>query len=116
MSPEALAGEWLIGDYIPELWPSWFREAGLEAVPKLKLTTPMQTLLTIEYAVARQGVLLLSSDLVAAEVRDGKLIQLSDVGLRHGGYYLVTNEVAGRRKAVRALREWILEQSRDLRV
>ena len=116
VSPEALAGEWLIGDYIPELWPSWFREAGLEAVPKLKLTTPMQTLLTIEYAVARQGVLLLSSDLVAAEVRDGKLIQLSDVGLRHGGYYLVTNEVAGRRKAVRALREWLLEQSRDLRV
>ncbi|MEJ6709354.1 MAG: hypothetical protein QNK92_11260 [Amylibacter sp.] len=72
LAPEVLAKYWLIGDYIPELWPSWFRQAGLIDVPKLKLTTPMQTLLTIEYAVARQGVLLLSSDLVASEVCDGK--------------------------------------------
>ncbi len=113
--PEVLAQEWLIGDYIPDLWPSWLKKAGLADVPKLKLTTPMQTLLTIEYAVAGQGVLLLSSDLVAAEVRDGKLVQLSDVGLRSGGYYLVTNDVAARRKPVRSLREWVLAQSVGLR-
>lgn len=115
VAPEVLAEHWLIGDYIPELWPSWFQEAGLENVPKLKLTTPMQTLLTIEYAVAKQGVLLLSSDLVASEVRDGKLVLLSDVGVHMGGYYLVTNEIAARRKPVRALREWVLLQSEGLR-
>ena len=75
----------------------------------------MQTLLTIEYAVARQGVLLLSSELVTKEVGEGKLVQLSDVGVQCGGYYLVTNAVARRRKAVLALRSWILEQSAGLR-
>jgi len=115
VKPEDLTQHWLIGDYIPELWPAWLREAGLNPVPRLKLTTPMQTLLTIEYAVARQGVLLISSDLVAAEVREGKLERLSDVGLQSGGYYLVTNEVAARRKTVRALKAWILEQSEGLR-
>ena len=57
----------------------------------------------------------MSIELVSKEVEDGKLVQLSDVGLQSGGVYLVVNETAGRRKPVRALRSWLLEQSQSLR-
>jgi LysR family glycine cleavage system transcriptional activator len=115
VSPEGISKRWLITNYISELWPEWFQKAGLPEVPELKLTTPMKTLLTIEYAVAGQGIVLMSSDLVVNEVRDGKLVQLSDVGVQYGGYYLVANKTAARRKPVRALKAWILEQSAGLR-
>ena len=115
LTPEVMATRWLIGDYITKLWPMWFQAAGVSDLPTLKITRPMQTLLTIEYAVAGQGILLLSSELVAPEVRDGKLVRLSDVCVACGGYYLVTNEAAARRRAVRLFREWLLEESLPLR-
>ena len=115
MSARELADHRLIGYYIEELWPMWFRAAGLEDIPDLKRTPPMQSLLGIEYAVSGQGVLLMSSDLVGPELRDGKLVQLSDIGVRCGAYYIVTNEKAARRRPVRLFREWLLEASAGLR-
>lgn len=115
MSPADLANHTLIGYYIDELWPMWFRVAGLDVVPDLKRTPAMQSLLGIEYAVSGQGILLMSSDLVEPEVRDGKLVRLSNTGVRCGAFYIVTNEKAARRRAVRAFREWLLEVSADLR-
>ena len=115
ISARDLADHQLIGYYIEELWPMWFQAAGLDDIPDLKSTPPMQSLLGIEYAVSGQGILLMSSDLVGPEVRDGKLVQLSDIGVQCGAYYIVTNEKAARRRAVRLFREWVLEVSVGLR-
>jgi LysR family glycine cleavage system transcriptional activator len=114
-APQNIECRWLITNYISELWPMWFAQAGHVPSAALKLTRPMKSLLTIEYAVARQGILLMSADLVNQELREGKLVQLSDVGVYYGGYYVVTNRIAARRKPVRALQDWLLEQSVGLR-
>jgi LysR family glycine cleavage system transcriptional activator len=113
--PEILAQKRLIGYYLTNLWPQWFATAGLRDLPPLNMTKHMPALLMIEYSVAGQGVLLLSSEMVEQELQSGKLVQLSDVGVKCGGYYLVINEAAGRRKAVRAFRDWVLSVSKSLR-
>jgi DNA-binding transcriptional LysR family regulator len=115
ISVEEMAQHWLVGYYIPELWSMWFEEAGFSGARELKRTAAMQSLLGTEYAVSGQGLLLMSSDLVEPEVRDGKLVQLSDVGIHCGAYYLVTNKIAARRRAVRVFRDWLLEESAVLR-
>ena len=49
--------------------------------------------------------------LCAAEVTAGTLVPLSDIEIQHGCYFLAVNQRAGRRKAVKAVRDWLLEES-----
>ncbi|MBS9718892.1 LysR substrate-binding domain-containing protein [Pseudohalocynthiibacter aestuariivivens] len=92
------------------IWPEWFKMAGLEDVPDLDLPHPLSALLAIQSAVAGLGAVLMDECLCEPEVQSGALVELSDVEIPFGGYYLAVNSRAGRRKAVRAVRQWLLDE------
>jgi LysR family glycine cleavage system transcriptional activator len=103
----------LVEEVTFRIWPEWFRLAGLESVPELALPHPLSALLAIQAAVAGLGAVLMDECLCEPEVQSGTLVELSNVGIRFGGYYLVVNSRAGRRKAVRAVRQWLLDECAD---
>lgn len=107
----ALANGPLIEEATFQIWPDWFQKAGLEDVPKLHLPHPLGALLAIQSAVAGLGAVLTDRCLCEPELKSGALAELSPVEIPFGGYYLAINGKAGRRKAVRAVRQWILEES-----
>lgn len=115
LTPQDLARCRLIEEATFRVWKSWFGAAGIDPVPALNLTHPMNAVLAIEAAVAGHGALLTSPELAEPEVADGKLVRISDIGVDFGGYYLVTNSRAARRKSVRKVRDWLLRESKAYR-
>jgi LysR family glycine cleavage system transcriptional activator len=106
----ALAKGPLIEDATFRLWPDWLRQAGLLDVPDLNLPHPLGAILAIQSAVAGLGAVLMDKNLCEPERQSGALVELSSVEIPFGGYYLVVNKRAGRRKAVRAVCQWLLEE------
>ncbi|MEZ5911558.1 MAG: LysR substrate-binding domain-containing protein [Paracoccaceae bacterium] len=108
---KALATGPLIEEATFRLWPEWFRKAGLAEVPDLRLPHPMAALLAIQAAVSGLGAVLSDKYLCGPELQSGALVELSQVEIPFGGYYLAVNGRAGRRKAVRAVRQWLLDET-----
>ncbi|WP_069300369.1 LysR substrate-binding domain-containing protein [Neptunicoccus sediminis] len=106
-----LARQHLIQEHTGLLWPMWFRAAGVIPDRPLNLSTPLDAVLGIEAAISGLGAILMSAELTSVEVEAGRLIKLSDVGVQSGGYYLLTNATAARRKAVKVFRDWMLAES-----
>ncbi len=106
-----LARQHLIQEHTGILWPMWFRQAGVVPDAPLKLSTPLDAVLGIEAAISGMGAILMSAELTSVEVEAGRLVKLSDVGVQSGGYYVLTNAKAARRKAVKVFRDWMLEES-----
>lgn len=100
----------LIEEATFRLWPDWFKRAGLENVPDLDLPHPLGALLAIQSAVAGLGAVLMDENLCGPELHSGALEELSRIEIPFGGYYLAINSRAGRRKAVRAVRQWLLDE------
>ena len=71
----------------------------------------MTSHLEVEAAIAGQGVLLISADVVESEVQAGRLVRLSDVGFRQGSYQLLHGEGVLRRKSARVFREWLMDET-----
>lgn len=107
----ALAAGPLIEEATFRFWPDWFAKAGLRDVPKLDLPHPLSAILAIQSAVSGLGAVLMDRNLCEPERLSGALVELSPVEIPFGGYYLTVNRRAGRRKAVRAVRQWLIEQS-----
>lgn len=107
----ALARGPLIEEATFRFWPEWFAKSGLEDVPVLKLPHPLGALLAIQSAVAGLGAVLMDEHLCAPELQSGALVELSPVFIPFGGYYLAVNRRAARRKSVRAVRQWLLDES-----
>ena len=111
--PRALLDYPLMRDRTNGTWDTWFDAAGSDVtsdeIPQEQWR--MRSLLAVEAAIAGQGVLLTSDEVVAHEVALGRLIRVSDVGFREGGYHLVRSEGAMRRKPVRVFRDWLLAES-----
>ena len=111
--PKELLDYPLMGDRTNGTWHVWFEAAGSN-VPPEKIPVSqwrLKSLLAVEAAIAGQGVLLTSVEVVSHEVALGRLNQLSDVGFREGGYHLVRSEGAMRRKPVRIFRDWLVQES-----
>jgi LysR family glycine cleavage system transcriptional activator len=106
----ALVAGPLIEEATFQFWPEWFKMAGLEDVPELDLPHPLGALLAIQSAVSGLGAVLMDKHLCAPELKSGALVELSPVEIPFGGYYLAVNSQAGRRKAVRAVRQWLLDE------
>ncbi len=100
----------LVEDATFRIWPEWFKMAGLDEVQDLVLPHPLSALLAIQSAVAGLGAVLMDECLCELEVQSGTLVELCDVEIPFGGYYLAVNSRAGRRKAVRAVRQWLLDE------
>ncbi len=107
----ALASGPLIEEATFRLWPKWFHKSGMTEVPALKLPHPLGALLSIQSAVAGLGAVLMDKHLCQTEFETGALVRLNDVEIRFGGYYLATNQRAGRRRAVRAVRKWLQQEA-----
>ena len=105
----ALAKSSLLVDATFGLWPEWFEKAGLTNIPNLNLPHPLGAILSIQSAVAGLGAVLMDKNLCEPELQSGALVELSPVEIEFGGYYLVVNKRAKRRKAVRAICQWLLE-------
>lgn len=101
----------LIEEATFRLWGEWFEKAGLLEAPDLNLPHPLSALLAIQSAVAGLGAVLMDKNLCEPEVLSGALVELSPLEIPFGGYYLAVNRRAGRRKAVRAVRQWLLDES-----
>ena len=101
-----------------QLWQRWFKMAGLADVTAKQLRAPSQmgTIVAIEAALAGQGLVLVSDELVQGDLESGRLQHFSDQGLDIGGYYLVYLKQTLRRKTVRAFRDWLLKATEDLRI
>ena len=108
---EALASGPLIEEATFRLWPEWFCKSGMKEEPALDLPHPLGALLSIQSAVAGLGAVLMDKHLCQIEVETGALVRLNDIELRFGGYYLATNQRAGRRRAVRAVRKWLQKEA-----
>jgi LysR family glycine cleavage system transcriptional activator len=94
----------------------WFAltDVASDAIPKP--VWRMRATLSLAAAVAGQGVLFASADIVAMDVDAGRLVRCFDIPLRRGSYHVLTGEGALRRRSVRRFKEWLLEASAKLRV
>ncbi|WP_419904970.1 LysR substrate-binding domain-containing protein [Kiloniella sp.] len=115
VDPEDLLQYRLLHEDKGQSWASWFSKAGHSNFQMPQKPTPLSSLLAIEGALAGQGVVLASAELVAKDVENGRLKRLSNVSLDYGRYYLVfLNEVV-RRKPVASFRQWIINSTTEFR-
>ena len=114
LRPEDLTRVPLLRDRGPNIWIDWAARAGFDAeVPDPPWR--MRAALALEAAVHGAGVYLGASDGTHLDEAAGRLVRVSQVGFRQGSFHLLTSGQAGRRKAVRSVRTWLLEHTRDLR-
>jgi DNA-binding transcriptional LysR family regulator len=94
-----------------QVWNNWFLEAGVAGVNLHRSPRPFNSTLAIEGAIAGQGVVLASPELVVNEVESGRLRRLSAIGSRFKGYFLVYSKGARRRKSVEAFCRWFIDET-----
>ncbi len=115
LRPEHLTQFKLYRDRGEDVWSDWCRRAGFDvALPDQdgwRLRSPQ----SLEAAIHGAGLYLGSADCAAVDLRAGRLVQLSDVALPFGAFHLLVSGQSGRRKAVRQVRNWLLEQTTHLR-
>jgi LysR family glycine cleavage system transcriptional activator len=98
-----------VQDRPAEVWQRWAaamgHDLGPQAAPAWRLKSPLAT------AAARGGgaVLLGSAESVNAMCKAGALQRLWPVPFHEGAFYLVANETQLRRKALRVVRDWLLD-------
>lgn len=108
LDAEALAGLVLLHD-AHNLWPAFLKEvAGWTGAPPERGLRFNQTSLSIDAALAGQGVSLASRFLVAAELASGRLVQaFPGVLAGERDFYLLTRRSAQRPAAVSAAWQWL---------
>ncbi|MGI9370990.1 MAG: LysR substrate-binding domain-containing protein [Hyphomicrobiales bacterium] len=107
--------DYLLLEEIDQLWQRWAEVAGFSDHPRTRLSPPQSTLMVIEAALAGQGIALLSPGFINDALQDGRLVQLSNITLYDGSYFLAYNKETVRRKPVQAVRNWILESTTNAR-
>ena len=114
LRPEDLARVPLLRDRGPNIWIDWAARAGWD----VEVPDPpwrMRAALAMEVAVHGAGVYLGASDGTHLDEAAGRLVRVSDVSFRQGSFHLLTSGQAGRRKAVRSVRRWLLDHTQALR-
>ena len=110
---DALARSALVQEATFQVWDEWFECSGRTPPPKLDLPHPLNARLAIQSAVAGLGTVLMDKHLCEPEMQSGVLMRLNAVEIPFGGYYVAINKQASRRKAVRAVYNWLLEQDAE---
>lgn len=116
LRPEHLAQYRLYKDRGEDVWRDWcavarWPDADLPDLGGWRLRAP----LTMEAVCNGAGLFMSSSDCTETDCRLGRLVRLSDVGMRQGAFHLLISGQAGRRKAVRTVRSWLLENTAQFR-
>jgi DNA-binding transcriptional LysR family regulator len=97
------------------LWRKWFDNIGIQPKEWPALDYPFTSLLAIEGALAGVGIALISQELILSDLKEGRLKQVSDIGLEFGGYFLISNAENGKRRLISEFRSWLLDATSDLR-
>jgi LysR family glycine cleavage system transcriptional activator len=97
------------------MWFEWVRVARTEGieVPDLDKHAALsfrEDLHGIEAAVSGYGIAICSDILVARELTDGRLVQVSDLSLDGYTFYAVHRHSHTRRNQIKAFGSWIAEQ------
>ena len=113
--PEHLHTVTRFRDRREDLWPRWAQAAGWTQVQMTEGPYRLRAALAIEAALAGAGVFLASSDATHRDEAAGRLVRVSNVGIRSGAFYLLSSGTSARRKAVRVVRRWLLDKTTALR-
>ncbi|MBB3526557.1 LysR substrate-binding domain-containing protein [Rhizobium redzepovicii] len=79
----------LIHEESRDQWRQWFRKAGFEHEVTLNGPRLWSANLTVDAAVAGQGIALATRLIAADDLRAGRLVELLETDVRLGGYYVV---------------------------
>lgn len=106
----------LCADY--RWWPAWFEAAGVEfdadrVVSGARLDTEIYDAMA---AMTDQGAAILTHNLYSDFVAKGHLVQPFEITASDGdGYWLVYQESRRNTPRIKAFRDWLLEQTADIR-
>jgi len=101
-----------VNDAERKAWHLWFQAQGIEDAGPARGPSFDDSGLLLKAVLTGQGAALLPSAVVADDVAEGRLVQLSDVSwLEDFAYYLVYPETSRDRPKVLAFREWIVGES-----
>jgi LysR family transcriptional regulator, glycine cleavage system transcriptional activator len=108
-------GQWAEGSRNPPMWHEWVRVARLtEAeVPDLEKHAALsfrEDLHGIEAAISGYGIAICSDVLVARELTEGRLVQVSPLSLDGYTFYAAHRQNHGRRNQIKAFGTWIADQ------
>ncbi|MEO9514638.1 MAG: LysR family transcriptional regulator [Paracoccaceae bacterium] len=105
-----------VQDRPPEVWQRWADAAGAD-VGNLEIASwRLRAPLALNAACSGAAVYLGSADCVNDFCREGRLQRLSPHPLREGAFFIVTKETRLRSKALRIVRNWVLDITAPLRV
>jgi LysR family glycine cleavage system transcriptional activator len=97
-------------------WPRWFAAAGIASSQIRRILVFESIHMALDAALAGQGVALGLSLLVDDDLRQGRLVRLSEVELPSAfSYWLVRRSDKAEHKGVKAFRDWLkIELSENL--
>ena len=75
----------------------------------------LETGLTIDAAIAGQGIALADDGLIGDALADRRLAKLSSIALADGCYYLLSLDTGKRRQPIAAFTDWLLRETAPLR-
>jgi LysR family glycine cleavage system transcriptional activator len=105
----------LLHDHTRQDWRLWFEAHGVTTPERLKGPAFSDGTLIVRAAVAGQGLGLVREFYAAEELAGGRLVRALDVTWpSRFGYYLVATAEALQRPAVRAFRNWLVEEMATL--
>ena len=90
-------------------WSDWFNTAGLEIQTRKDTLIIPDPNVRVQAVIDGQGIAL-NDRLVTNEIKEGKLVQISDVKLASYGYFLALPFKNNRSKSVQAFIAWLQEQ------
>ena len=94
-------------------WDVWLRAASVRAVDINRGPHFSHSMLAIDAAIARRGVVASTIELCESAISDGRLVAPFDLRVRWGwGYYLVLSKSSARRPIAQKFREWLLRSSK----
>ena len=116
IDPEDISNLPLLHDQFHPYWDRWAKAAGLrEPSIQAKSSAHPDSAVLVAAAIDGQGTILVRQILVADDVKAGRLICLSDIGIeQEEGLYFVCRHGDQRSPSISALRSWLNETCRRL--
>lgn len=114
-TPADLARWPRVNDAERKAWALWFQAQGIEDAGPARGPSFDDSGLLLKAVLAGQGAALLPAAMMADDLAEGRLVQLSDViWLEDFAYYLVYPEDSRDRPKVAAFRDWLLQTALDV--
>jgi LysR family transcriptional regulator, regulator of gene expression of beta-lactamase len=112
--PGDLLKERLLRSYRVADWSVWFEKVGLE-LPVIKGPMFDSARLMVDVAAQGHGVALAPVTSFPDQIAQGRLVQLFDLGVELGAYYLTHLKSRSLTEGMKAFAAWLLRETRDLR-